>query len=372
MSSVRELHNKAMNLTTHALIERNRGNSERSLEFFEKALASELAAIAELDEQHGLAWSILHRSAGTLALDCRDYRQAEQIVAKALASEPHPAIVEELRDLWERINFERHLGLRGVVLQGDELQLSLAGQDIGSGIASFDDVYGRISSSTTLIYRIVERKLKRPFRKGGPPVKEIREGFRPLVSVPRVGSFAVTLKFGSPIYSTQKSVPDIAAIIEEFVDLIESVNKFRVADIQEIIPNPDYQQNFFNLVKRIAPDGERIRQVGFTSNRRGSDYPVELTVPAAEIPIPTPVGPLVPAPVEPITEPVEIRGVLRYVDARQDENYVIQIIDGRQSFKIFVPEDVMPEVMSMWNTQVIVQGIRTHSGVMLRDIRQYN
>ena len=363
MTSASELHSKAMDLTDRAFAERRRGDSERSLEFFKNALKSELAAIDELDEQHGLSWSILHRSAGTLALDCRDYRQAEQIVAKALAGDPHPAIIEELRDLWERINFHRHLELRGVALQDGELQLSLSGPDVGSGIADLGDVYGRISSSTSLIYRTAERNLKRPFRRRGPPTKEIREGFRPLVSVPRIGSFAVSIKFGTPFLSTWKPIPDTAAIIEEFMDLVDLVNKFRIADVQEIIPDPDYQQNFFNLVKEIAPDGERIRQVGFVSNHRGSDYPVELTVPSAEIPAP--------APVEPLMESVEIHGTLRYADGMRGENNIIRITDDRQSFTVLVPEYMMPIVMPMWNTQVIVQGIRTRSGVSLKEIRQY-
>ena len=363
MTSASELHSKAMDLADRAFAERRRGNSERSLEFFKNALESELAAIDELDEQHGLSWSILYRSAGTLALDCRDYRQAEQIVAKALAGDPHPAIIEELRDLWERINFHRHLEIRGVVLQDDELQLSLSGPEVGSGIAGLYDVYSRAMNSASLIYRTVERRLNHPFRRSGSRIKDIQEGYQPLVSVPRSGSFAVTLKFGNPSYSAWKPMPDTTAIIEEFVDLIELVNKFRIADIQDEIPDPEYQQNFFNLVKKIAPDGERIRQVGFTSNRRGSDYPVELTVPAAEIPVPTYV--------EPIMEPVVVRGTLRFADGMRGENNIIRIIDEKQSFTVLVPEHMMPTVMTMWNARVEVQGIRTRSGITLKEIRQY-
>ena len=387
MTSVRELHNRAMDLTSRALIERNHGNSEREREFFEEALESELAAIAELDEPRGLAWSILHRSAGTLALDCRDYRQAEHIVAKALAGDPHPAIVEELRDLWERINFQRHLELRGVALQDDELQLSLAGQDVGDGVANLDDIYSRMKNSTSLIYRIVERKLKRPFRRRGPPAKQIREGFQPLVSVPRVGSFALTLKFGSRFYSNLSSLPDAGIVIEEFLYLMDLLNSYRVAEIQEIISDIQYQQNFFNLAEKIAPDGERIRQVGLTTIHSGSERSVGVTIPAEEIQsLAHDMNPVEPSSSDDTrrasesygyqdssTEPVEIRGTFRYADGIQGgDNIIIRVIDGGQAHTIFVPEQMMPTVMTLWNVPVVARGIRTRSGMTLKEIRPYS
>ena len=106
-----------MEFADRGLKKRAHGNAKESLVYFEQALRYELAAIDELDQKDRLAWAVLHRSAGTLALDCRDFRQAEKIVATALAQEPHPAIAEELRDLWQQIHFQRHLDLKGITLQ---------------------------------------------------------------------------------------------------------------------------------------------------------------------------------------------------------------------------------------------------------------
>ena len=99
MGDVSDLHNKAMECVDHAVMERRRGNEKRTTEFFEQALEFELTAIAELDDQNGLSGSILHRSAGWLALDCHRPRLAEELACKALAGNPHPKIAEELRDL---------------------------------------------------------------------------------------------------------------------------------------------------------------------------------------------------------------------------------------------------------------------------------
>ena len=92
MSSARELHDRAMTFVDRALRERDRGNTELSRDLFRKALESEMAAIEELPEQGGLAWSILHRSAGAMALDCEDFHLAQQLASRALANEPHPEV----------------------------------------------------------------------------------------------------------------------------------------------------------------------------------------------------------------------------------------------------------------------------------------
>ena len=103
MSSVRELHNHAMTFVDRGLRERARGNSELAIDLFRKALDNELAAIDNLSTQSGLGWSVLHRSAATLALDCEDFRLAEKLACKALAGDPHPEIADELRDVLEQV-----------------------------------------------------------------------------------------------------------------------------------------------------------------------------------------------------------------------------------------------------------------------------
>ena len=91
-----------MDFASFALLERAGGNSEKAAELFEQALENELAAIDALEEPIEPTFSILHRSAGTLALDCKRYRKAERIVATALARGAHPAIEHELRDVLEQ------------------------------------------------------------------------------------------------------------------------------------------------------------------------------------------------------------------------------------------------------------------------------
>ena len=99
MSKAGDWHNQAMELTDAALRKRRQGNDAAAKEFFGQALQQELAAIADLDEPDNLAWSILHRSAGWLALDCGQPRLAEKLACAALAGDPDPAMAHQLREV---------------------------------------------------------------------------------------------------------------------------------------------------------------------------------------------------------------------------------------------------------------------------------
>ena len=367
MNSVKKCHDLAMEFTDLAIRNRARGNPERALAYFEQALGFELAAIDALEVSEGLAWSILHRSAGTLALDCRDFRQAEQITTHALAGEPHPDIAEELRDLLKQILYQRNLYSKGIVLQDDELQLILSGQEVGNGTVNYREIYGRVDNTSKLVYRIAERKYERPFRESGALPRNIREDYQTLVSVPRSGSFAVTLKFGSPIQPIQPSLPGIletTSIIDEFMDLLGLVNRSRFDEIRQRIPDPDYLRNFYGLARQIAPDGERIDQVGFTVTRGDTGRSVELTIPTSEILPPPPID----QPATP-SEPEEIRGILRHADALNDDDNVIRVVDGRRTHTVHVPQGLMNDIVRpMWDSRVIIQGTRTGRDIILLDI----
>ena len=106
-------HDYAMEAAFFADLERKRGNEEKAAPLFEKALELELQALAELTQTEGLWWSVLHRSAGWLALDCGRPRLAEKLACTALAGDPDPTITNQLREVLEAAH--KRMGVKGGV-----------------------------------------------------------------------------------------------------------------------------------------------------------------------------------------------------------------------------------------------------------------
>ena len=354
MSSVRDYHNQSMDAAHFADRARGQGNADLASALFEKALDFELMAIAGLEESDGMTWAILHRSAGWLAMDCGNTKLAEQLALRALVGEPHPDIAQELRDLLEQANFQRHLEPRGIVLSEGEIQLSLVGRAVANGIALWSDVMSRTNTFQALIYRIVQRKLELPYRGGIP--KDIRNGYHTFVSTPRSGSFAISLRLGHLLPTpTLPGFLGIPEVIGEFIDLMELANGSRISDIQDRIPDLSYQQNFLGLARRLAPDGRDIRQVGFTAIRGGTTRTLSVTTPASRFPIPE-------FEESNLTlEPIEVSGMLRYADAGASQRKINQIKivnENGASYEVIVPEGMMDDIVRpLWNSYVTVRGL---------------
>ncbi len=363
MNSVRDYHTRAMDAAFFADRERRQGNSERASSLFEEALNLELQAIAGLDESDGLAWAVLHRSAGWLALDCKNPRLAEQLASRALSGEPDQDVAEELRDLLERVNFHRHLEPRGVVLSESEVQLTLAGRVVADGVVLLSEIVSRMNSFQSLVYRIVQRRSHSPYR--GRIPRDIHNGYRVFASQPRTGSFGVSLRLGQP--AVQPTLPGFFGapdVIQEFMDLIDLANRAQFGEIRERIQEEAYLRNFWGLAKNLAPDGDRIRQVSFATFKGNDVHAVGVTTPASHIRIPDDVGGLDEQPL------VEVSGTLRYADARtgnRNRNRIKLVDVAGSSHDLVVPEGLMDDIVRpLWNSFVTARGSRRAKQNILR------
>ena len=355
MTSASDYHNIAMEFADLGLRNRARGNGERALAYFEQALDFELAAIAELDRADGLAGAVLHRSAGTLALDCRQFRLAEQLAGKALAGEPPADIAAELRDLWEQSNFHRHLAQEEMDISQEEIGMSLVGRAVANGVVPLPDLLPRVANIQKLIYRIAQRMLNHPYRARVP--EGIRSRYPTFATAPRSGSFAISLRLGHPApQSRLTGFFGPSDVIGEFIDLMAIANSGDPEAIEDRIPELPYQQNFLGLSKGIAPDGRDIRQIRFSANTNGSTRDVTFTRPASTI------SPVVRTSLDTGAEFVEVSGTLRYADASSNSghNRIKLIEDNGQLHNVRVPAGLMTDIVRpMWNSQVTVVGARS-------------
>lgn len=371
MKDITALHNASMDRAEMAFIARNNKKHEDAERLFREALDLELEAIDSFDAnpEQEPTFSVLHRSAATLALDCNKPRLAEKLISKALANDPPAEIAEELRDILEQVNFRRHLLLRGIILEEeDELQMSLAGQGVGFGVVHSQDFLQRVGDASKMIYRIVERRQNRPFRDRGRLKQAVKDDYEVFLSVPRAASFAVTLKLGRP--ESQQNLPgisDTSDIVDEFMELMALVNKKQFDEIEKRIPDTAYRNNFEQLAKRLAPDGKSVKIVGFTTIRGGQERFVEMTRPKPEfMEIKASVVTSLSLP-----EKISVQGILRYADALHKDSGEIKIVDEKtgKTYQVKVPEGMMNDIVKpLWDSLVVVKGTRSGQNIILEDI----
>ena len=107
MKTVRELHNEVMDISFEAERAKRRGEDKVARKLYEQAFEDELEVVRRLDpDKDRLGWSIMLRSAASLAFLSGRMRTAEKLACDALAKDPHPEIIGELRDLLEAIYFQ--------------------------------------------------------------------------------------------------------------------------------------------------------------------------------------------------------------------------------------------------------------------------
>jgi len=375
MNEINKFHDEAMNLAELAAVAKIRGDPEQANKLLRQAYENEVKAANLLTDMSSPepTRSVLFRSAASLAIDCNEFREAEKLISLGLAGNPPPDVTEELRDLFERVNFHRHLDLRGVVLEEDELQLSIAGRLISVGLAPIEQLITRIENARKLIFRVVERLMERPYREAGAVRGAVRE-YGLFMSVPRAASMAVTLRVSrpKPLPGFEEEIKYIhsSQVIDELISCLDSFSRSEEKELRERIPQEAYYRNFVGIAKNLAPDGNEVRVVGFTALRRGQERRVSLTNPRDQIK-------LVPEfrrelEAKEKGEIATITGRLLLADARHSGREKIQLIDDEgQAHNVIVPEGMMSDIVRpLWEERVQVTGYYRRKSIRLEDINK--
>ncbi|MCU0239089.1 MAG: hypothetical protein MUC29_06575, partial [Pyrinomonadaceae bacterium] len=283
MSKIHDLHEKAMNLCDEAFFAKRKGDMDSFMKFSHQALEFETEAANLLKDNFDdePSRSILYRSAASIAIDCKELRQAEKLIAMALVGNPPNEIAEELRDLLEKVHFSRHLELKNVDLTESEMQMSMIGDEVGFGTVLMESFIDRVKDFERIIYRTVERLENKVFRERGSTDRTIQESYCLYMKAIRAQSFAVTLQLGK-----QMKLPgmDLSSdVVDEVIDCFQLINSGNEEELKRKIPQEPYYLNFINLAKRIAPDGEKVSMVGLTKIRGKEEIKLAFTKKRKEI-----------------------------------------------------------------------------------------
>lgn len=352
---VSDLHNRAMDLAELAMLARIQGETEQADMFTREAyeLEKQAAEMYAKNSAEEPTRSILFRSAASLAMECGEVRSAQRLIIAGLYGEPPIEIEDELKDLFEQVNFHRHLELRGVDLSPVEIQLAISGKSIGYGMAPADLFMERISNTKTLLRRTAERRRKMPFHEKGKTADIIKQDSEIYLSPLRAASLAVTFRVGQPkdqlpLFDENASID----LIDEFLYCLDVFNKGEDAELKQHIGNEAYYTNFIGLAHNIVPDGEQVSLVGFTAKRDGIERKVAITrkrdeLPAIEYAQGNGEGDS--------TKTEVVKGILGFANIFNVNTIKIQQEDGKQCL-IIVPEGLMNDIVKpMWNNKVEIE-----------------
>lgn len=364
MSTTVEQHREAMEFVDKALVARQRGQERQHLSFLKRALELERAAADQVAHDVGFepTRAVLHRSAASIALDCGELLVAEQLICRGLLGSPPVEIAEELRDLLEQVNFRRHLALRGVKLETNEFQMSIAGGDVGFGIAPTNAFVDRVQTTEKLLYRTAERKAGRPYRERGPAPRPFRGELELYLSVPRAASLAVSFTMGHKEQMLLPGLDNSAGVVDELLDCLRLFDQLDEKTLKERIQNPAYYVNFVGLARNLAPDGDAVKLVGFTTLRNGSTVEVALKTRQSDVP-PQLLGRHPRAG----SKPVRIKGRLSFADALKHKHQIR--LSGTNEI-VHVPEGMMDDIVRpMWGAEVVITGTKSGNRITLVDIK---
>lgn len=378
MTTVRELHDRATELAQMAMVARYEGSMEEARDLSHQAFEYELQAARLIpDEQSSEPTrSILYLSAASLAYQCNNLQTAQRLAAEGLSGYPPLKIEHDLKDLLEQVDFERHLQVRGIVLEDRDLQISLVGKAVGSGMVIYREFKKVIENTIDLIHRTVERRMGREFRKGSGRPSDIYRPFVPALSTGRSGSFAVTLRLGVEEARQTSFLVSAPQLIEDVLSGIELINSSEEEALKRLIDDNVldadlYRRSFITLTRDMAPDGDRITFIGFTSKNRS----VSLTRLQSDIEY-TPEIEGVSREVE--LTPVTVTGVLDHALSREQRGIERKFIEVNpeegKAKRIIVDEGMIDVVRSYFGQMVEVRGVSVRDdkgdvSIHLQDIR---
>ncbi len=335
---------------------------EKAFEFEKKAF---IAFSAESSEEP--TRSILIRSASNLAILSEQYREAEKLLGIGLAGDPPDELAQEFRELFQQVNFFRHLELDGIVLNSNELQFSLSGNQVGHGVIRSDEFLKRIDVIEKIAYRTADRLRDKPFNDIGRPLKSNVVNFEPYLSVPRAASFAITIRFGG--FSQQSTLEGMdihSVMIDDMLENLELIDHGDYEHLNKKIPDESYRRNFIALAKQLAPDGNKIKLVGFTVNRKKETKTISLTKAKSDME-----KMILSEKILPFTKQraIEIQGILSFADAKKSK---IKLTDSKnKDFNIIVPKGLLSDIVKPhFEEVVIIKGLISGREIQMQDIKK--
>lgn len=384
MSKVEQLHNQAMDLAEDAFIAKRKGDGKEAIRLFSEALDFEKKAASFFppNEESEPTRSILYRSAASIAYNSGDYETADRLIAFGLSGYPPIEIKNELKNLYEDINFMRHLSAKGLSLDMNQFMMTIAGDAIRYGGAFAENLMERVEVIIKLFYRTLERLLNFDYRISGGVSKEIKDKYGLYIQAFVPSSFAVSFQVGYPdpqlaLFQMQKnnkaleSLPlEPSSVIDEMMRCFEIFeNDDNIDNLKNRFEDDYYFENFLALTKQLAPDGEDVKLVGFTSIKNGEEKPVALRKSRKQLRALSNIH--INDDSDDAIIPVSYTGTLKYASSTSKDKFgKVKLIDSKGiTHDIKVPISLMKDVVQPYYEEYLtIHGYKKNGKIYLDEI----
>lgn len=359
MLNIEVLHNSAMRFADEGLIAKRNGDTDLAIRHYRKAMLYERQAanILYADLTQEPSRSILFRSAGSLAMLCNDYKEAARLAASGLAGYPPDELADELRDVYDNASFYDHLDIRGTQLSIGEIRMMMTGSSVGNGAIVSTAFTDRLDKVTKLVGRIADDKQKRPFAQNN---RISSADLVPVIFAPQPGCFAVVIKLGISRVSQQLSFPQAdfgTEIINELMERLILFSEDKLDALKARVSKVEYYNNFVTLASHIAPDGDSVKAIAFSSINVTTKKPSHVSLHrAVRDKISSIIMPIQPDPVilEKPPKKTVLVGTLLLADGINKQSITL-IDDNKKSYSISVPIHLLDDVVKeKWGQRVTV------------------
>jgi len=359
MSTVNDLHPKAMDLAEEAFSHRRKGHEDKAKRLFLEALELEQAAalLLPVSKDSEPSRSILFRSAASLAYNAEDFDAAERLIAFGLSGYPPLEIRDELKNLYDDINFKHHLKAQGITLSTNQWLMSIYGNATSYGGTLVEPLMTRVDRITALFYRTVERMLGVEYRITGSSKKEIKDAYGLYLNAFAPSSFAVSFQIGAPSAQMElidhKPIRQVGpdSVVDELMECLKLWETGKEDVLKERIENEIYYENFIGIAKQITPDGDDVKQVGFKTIRRGKER--SLTLRKSRVRIREAQSDVRQLELQK-PETLTFDGLLKFASTPQTKPYgTVHIIDVEGSHSVRVPIGLMKDVVQPYYEELV-------------------
>lgn len=348
-----EQHSQAMDIAEEAFrLSRTDHDAAKSLFVQAYLIERRIADAIPAEDENEPSRSIMYRSAASLALNGGLLREAEVMACQGLVGNPPEEIATELREVFEQSNFERHLDASGIDLRGNELLLTFLGNEVGAGYIKASELTDRLDIFTDITRREVERLSKRPFQSAGRPAKVVNM-YAPYLGASMTGSYKIIMQLGKNEEESLFSgyFPFQESIIDNIIDGFTLINDNQIDELRARYSDVDqeYFDFFTSSAKSFAPDGHRIKAIGFTRRQDGVDEHFMFRRDQSNISLAT---------IEPITDEFDlslasgktslivVEGVLDLAKSRNKQKF-IEVMSAKQTkpFKFQISEGKLAAIV---------------------------